>query len=505
MRKHEESVFTNDDLAREIAMIASPAAWHWNGPFDLLITGVGGTGIVTVGALVAMAAHLENKQASVLDFTGFAQKGGVVLSYIRLALTADALNQVRIDTQQADCLLACNKVVGASNDALQTVKRGRTMIIANTHALATANFVLDPHATLHAPALLAKMRYAAGDAFVTTIDAQAIAERLLGDTMPANIVMLGFCWQSGLVPVSEAALLRAFDLNSVAVDLNKTAFALGRLAAVAPAALDRLAGGSVTPQPARNDWDDLDGLIERRARHLTQYQNQAYVNRYRTLVYAVRAAELAIVPAGPLKLTAAVARQFAKLMAYKDEYEVARLYTDGAFANQLREQFSGWSRLSFHMAPPLIARTGRHGEAPRKIELGRWLLPAMRLLAMCKRLRGMPFDVFGWTHERRTERALVGDYAAMIEALLPRLSAANLPIAIQIAGVPDRIRGYGHFKLASIVAARAGWQDLALQFDRAGLEDGPRPNAGSIAVGAPIISSDQGVGALRERAHENVG
>ncbi len=487
VRKREGNAFTHDDLTREIATIASPPAWHWTGPFDLLITGVGGTGIVTVGAL---AAHLESKQASVLDFTGFAQKGGAVLSYIRIALTADALNQVRIDTQQADCLLACDLVVGASNDALQTVKRGRTAIIANTHTLATANFVLDPHATLHAPALLEKMRFAAGDAFVTTIDAQAIAERLLGDTMPANIVMLGFCWQRGLVPVSEQALLRAFELNGVAVALNKTAFALGRLAAAAPAALDRLAGGTVAPRPAGNDWDDLDGLIERRSRHLTRYQNPAYANRYRVLVGTVRAAESAIVPTGPLKLTAAVSRQFAKLMAYKDEYEVARLYTDGAFAEQLREQFSDWSRLSFHMAPPLIARAGPHGEAPRKMELGRWLMPAMRLLAAAKRLRGTPFDMFGWTHERRTERALVGDYEAMIEALLTGLSAANLPIAIQIAGVPDRIRGYGHIKLASIVAARAQWQELHVRFDAAGLAEVPRADLSSRrAIGAREVAA----------------
>ena len=483
VRKREGSAFTSDDLAREIAMITSPPAWHWTGPFDLLVTGVGGTGVVTVGALVAMAAHLESKQASVLDFTGFAQKGGAVLSYIRIALTADALNQVRIDTQQADCLLACDLVVGASNDALQTVKRERTAIIANTHTLATANFVLDPHATLHAPALLAKMRYAAGDDLVTTIDAQAIAERLLGDTMPANIVMLGFCWQRGLVPVSTAALMRAFELNGVAVELNKTAFSLGRLAAASPAALDRLVGTPAPQRAARNDWDDLDGvdgLIARRSRHLTQYQNAAYANHYRTLVDAVRSAESAIAPTGPLKLTAAVARQFAKLLAYKDEYEVARLYTDGAFAEQIREQFSGWSRLSFHMAPPLITRAGRNGEPPRKIELGRWILPAMRLLAKAKRLRGTPFDVFGWTDERRAERALVTDYKSMIEALLPRLSSANLPLAIQIAGVPDRIRGYGHIKLASIAAARAGWKELHARFDAAGLDDAPRSDASSI-------------------------
>ena len=493
VRKREGNASSQDDLSRELAAIRTPAPWNWTGPFDLLVTGVGGTGIVTVGALVAMAAHLEGKQASVLDFMGFAQKGGAVLSYIRIALTADALNQVRIDTQQADCLLACDMVVGASNEALQTVKRDRTVIIANTHALATANFVLDPDATLHAPALLAKMRFAAGDHLVTTIDAQAIAEKLLGDTMPANIVMLGFCWQRGLVPVSEPALMRAIELNAVAVEMNKTAFRLGRLAAAAPDALQRLAGAEVTPRTTRSDWDDLDGpdgLVGRRSRHLAQYQDAAYADRYRALVDAVRAAESAIVPAGPFKLTAAVARQFAKLMAYKDEYEVARLYSDSAFADQLREQFSGWSGISVHLAPPLIARPGRNGEAPRKTEFGPWMLPAMRLLAKAKGLRGTPFDVFGWTGERRIERALVIDYESMIEALVPRLSSENLALAIQIAGVPDRIRGYGHIKLASIAAARAGWKELCARFDSGDTHEERRPGASSIEqVGARKVSA----------------
>ena len=259
LKKRSGGGFAADDLARELAAISLPKAWVWSGPFDLLVTGVGGTGVVTVGALVSMAAHLEGKQASVLDFMGFAQKGGAVLSFVRLAPTQDLLNQVRIDTQQADVLLACDMVVGASPDALGTVKPGRTVILANTHELPTAAFVRNPDANLQADSLLAKMAFAVSDdKLLSTIDAQAIAQALMGDTLPANIIMLGACFQRGLVPLSEAALLRAIELNGVAVEGNKTAFALGRLAIAAPEALKRQTGS----QPAGPGLDSIMGVLE---------------------------------------------------------------------------------------------------------------------------------------------------------------------------------------------------------------------------------------------------
>ncbi|MGE5337636.1 MAG: indolepyruvate ferredoxin oxidoreductase family protein [Gemmatimonadota bacterium] len=469
LRKHEGREYTADDVAREIDRIGAPPAWQWTGPFDLLVTGVGGTGVVTVGALLTMAAHLEGKQASVLDFMGFAQKGGAVLSFVRIAPTADLLNQVRIDTQQADIVLACDLVVGASQDALGTVKHGRTVIHVNTHEIATAAFVRNPDASLHTEALLAKMRFAAGDDRVETVDAQAIAERLLGDTMPANVVMLGYAFQRGLVPVSEAALLRAIELNGVAVEMNRTAFALGRIAAAAPHALRRFAGQdeavSLHAPHHAPDLEDLDGdggLIARRARFLAEYQDAAYADRYRSLVERVRAAEQERVGA-PLKLTAAVARHAAKLMAIKDEYEVARLYADGQFLRDLAAQFENWEGLRFHMAPPLLARTGPDGR-PRKLTFGPWMMPALRLLAPLKRLRGGAFDLFGYTKERRLERQLRDDYEALIAEVLAGLNAGNRDIAVQIASVPEQIRGYGHVKLANVALARARWKDLLDRF-----------------------------------------
>jgi indolepyruvate ferredoxin oxidoreductase len=456
LRKRVGAGVSAEAVARELTAIAAPAPWNWTGPYDLLVTGVGGTGVVTVGALVTMAAHLEGKSSSVLDFMGFAQKGGAVLSFVRLALGADQLNQVRIDTQQADAILACDLVVGASPEALGTVKHGRTVILANTHELATAAFVRDPDARLESPALLDKMHHAAGAGRVFTEDAQAIAQRMLGDTLPANIVMLGAAYQRGLVPLGEAALQRAIELNGVAVQANKTAFALGRLAAAAPDALLRLVGADSSAE-----GDTIDALIERRSRFLSDYQDAAYAARYRALVERVRTAERALGgdAARTLALTEAVARQYAKLMAVKDEYEVARLYTDGRFMQTLGETFERWDRLAFHMAPPLLARHGADGR-PRKMRLGPWLMPVMRRLAAMRRLRGSVLDPFGHTAERRLERQLVSDYEAMLVDLLPVLSAANHALALDMARVPERIRGFGHVKLANVATARARWREL---------------------------------------------
>jgi indolepyruvate ferredoxin oxidoreductase len=364
------------------------------------------------------------------------------------------LNQVRIDTQQADALLACDMVVGASPEALATIKHGRSVVLVNTHELATAAFVRNPDAELHAPALLDKLRHAAGAERVHATDAQGIAQAMLGDTMPSNIVMLGVAFQRGLIPLSEAALLKAIELNGVAVEANQLAFGLGRLAVAAPEALERLEGEAGTP-PRR---DSLDALIERRMRFLAAYQDEALGSRYRALVDRVRAAESKLGD-GALPLTEAVARQYAKLLAVKDEYEVARLYTDGSFERSLSEQFERWDRLHFHMAPPLLARRGPDGR-PRKLAIGPWLMPAMRLLARARRLRGTWLDPFGHTAERRLERQLARDYAATIDGLLDTLSAANRPLAVAIAQVPERMRGYGHVKLANVATARAREKEL---------------------------------------------
>ena len=448
-------------LDARLAQLPLPAPHRWSAPYDLLITGVGGTGVITVGTMIAMAAHLEAKHSSVLDFTGFAQKGGAVLSFVRLADQRARLNQVRIDTQQADAVLACDLVVGASTEAMQSVRRARTRIVANVHQTPVPEALHNPDADLRAPQLIEKLRFAAGPDHLETLDAQAIAERLLGDSVGANVLVMGYAWQRGLIPLRLAALQRALELNGVAVDMNKLAFGLGRLAAGAPEVLEALMTEGDRHEPP---VQGLEALIAHRERLLTAYQDTAYAARFRALVEQVRAAETGL-GGEALPLTEAVARNYAKLMAYKDEYEVARLHTNGELAARLAEQFEGEYRIEFNFAPPLLSKPGPNGEPPKKIRFGAWILPLLRLLAKAKRLRGTGFDPFGRTDERKAERALVAAYAARIGELLPRLDARNRALAVEIASVPERIRGYGHVKSANLALARAREVELLHRFD----------------------------------------
>ncbi|TMH31099.1 MAG: indolepyruvate ferredoxin oxidoreductase family protein, partial [Betaproteobacteria bacterium] len=452
---------SKDALFARVSALHSPDEHRWDGPWDLLVTGVGGTGVVTVGALIAMAAHLEGKSASVLDFMGFAQKGGSVLSFVRLADVPSRLNQVRIDTQQADAILACDLVVGASPEALQTIRYGRTRILANVHRIPVAESLRNPDAELMPEALLEKMRFVAGDEQVRTFDAQALAEDFLGDTVTANVLAMGYAWQCGLVPLGLDAMHAAIRLNDVAVDNNLLAFALGRLAAADPAALERLRD-SAAEEPMD---ESLDAFVARAVAHLTGYQNAAWAARFASRVRRVREREQALPGRdASLPLTFAVARSLLKLMSYKDEYEVARLYTDGHFLKQLSDQFEGDVRLEYHMAPPFLARP-KDGSPPRKMRFGPWLLSAMRVLAKGKALRGSAFDVFGHTAERRIERELIAQFDSRVDELLAGLSADKHSIAVQIATLPQSVRGFGHVKMANLVLARAREAELLHRFD----------------------------------------
>ncbi len=474
---------------RLVAGLPLPPAHAWTGPYDLLVTGVGGTGVVTVGAVIAMAAHLEGHSASVLDFMGFAQKGGSVLSFVRLAADKAALNQVRIDAQQADAVLACDVVVAASADALQTVRHGRTRVLANRHEIAVAESLSNPDADLHVDALLAKLEFAAGADRVETMDAQRLAHEFLGDSIVSNILALGYAWQRGLVPVSLPAMLRAIELNNVAVASNKAAFSLGRLAAADPAAARELLR---EPAAESERVETIDELTERSARFLAAYQNEAWAARYRRIVETVRERERAVAgPDSAMSLTRAVATQLRKLMAYKDEYEVARLYTDGEFQKRIAEEFEGEGmKLEFYMAPPaLVKPKGGRGAAPKKVRFGPWLLPALKVLARGKGLRGTAFDPFGRTEERKLERRLIADYEARVEELCAGLDAGKVAVATAIANVPAQIRGYGHVKLASLAIAKARESELLNRFDPARY---PRPTGPAVAGqfrGIPVTSA----------------
>jgi indolepyruvate ferredoxin oxidoreductase len=456
LRKAAGAVFDPAALAAKVDALIEPHARLDDAPFDILVTGVGGTGVVTVGALISMAAHLEGKSASVLDFMGFAQKGGAVLSFVRFASRDALLNQVRIDTQQADVLLACDMVVGASADALQTVRHGRTRIVVNTHAIPNATFVQNPDANLHADALIDKMQHAAGAERMNMCDAQALASRFLGDTIGANILMLGYAWQLGLVPVSHAAMMRAIELNNVAVPMNKLAFSIGRLAAADLDGLESLRQSATTPRVAMSAMP-LDALIADRETRLAGYGGARYVERYRSLVKAAEAT-------GNDAVTRAVATTFYRLLAVKDEYEVARLHADPAFRASLEAQFEGSAgkdfSVKFSMAPPVLSKAG-NGGAPRKREFGQWLWPVLGMMARFRGLRGSFIDPFGRSLERKMERQLADDYDATVRRALRVVNPDNAADVEQLASLHERIRGYGHVKLANLVMVKRRERELS--------------------------------------------
>jgi len=414
-------------------------------PYGLLVAGVGGTGVVTIGQLIGQAAHMDGRAVSVLDFTGLSQKNGGVLTHIRLAPDAGRLHAARLGAGQADLLLACDRVVAAGPSSIATLRRGVSAAVVNEDILPTAAAVLDPDATIDGERLLHIIRTAAGGDRTAVIDAAAIAERLLGDKIYANVFLLGFAFQRGYVPVSLESLLRAIELNGAAVADNQRSFAWGRLAAV-----DRdrvLAAAGLSTATAAED--SLARMVERRAAYLVDYQNAAYARRYRDLVAAATAAERDATPDGEL-FARAVAEGYFKLLAVKDEYEVARLHTAPAFLESLRERFEGSFRLRLHLAPPFLP--GRGDGRPAKRAYGAWILPPLRLLAAMRRLRGTAFDVFAHTAERRDERRLRTDYETLIGGLLSVLDAQTLPAAVALARLPTEVRGYGPIKAASVVA-----------------------------------------------------
>jgi indolepyruvate ferredoxin oxidoreductase len=432
-----------DPLARA-ATLSLPSPAKLDRPYDLLVTGVGGTGVITVGALIAMAAHLEGRGVSVLDFTGFAQKFGPVLSYLRLAATPDELHQVRIDQGSADALIGCDLVVSSSAKASGTYRTG-TRVAVNTAEMPTGDVVRFRDADLAGRARLSAIARVVGDDHLRTVDANALAEELLGDSVYANMLMLGFAWQDGLVPVSLAALDRAIELNGVTVARNKQAFAWGRIARANPDFLPKASRSEAKPET-------LDDVIARSSAFLTQYQNRAYAVRYEATVAQVRRAEAAL---GSEALTDAVARSLFKLMAYKDEYEVARLHMESGFLDELRREFEGDFKVKYHLAPPLLPGKKDARGRPRKRAFGPWLQTPLKLLARLKLLRGTPFDPFGYTAERRSERELVTWYERQIDTLIDRLNARNLPDLVAIARAPLEIRGYGPVKDAAIPKAKA--------------------------------------------------
>lgn len=433
------------DLAALAACLPQPELPALDRPYDLLITGVGGTGVVTVGALITMAAHLEAKGSSVLDFTGFAQKFGPVLSFVRLAQTADAINQVRIDRGAADALIGCDIVVSTSPKVSASYRPGMKAVV-NLAKMPTGDIVRKRDADLAVDRRLGAIREVSGEGGLAAIDANHLAERLMGDTVFANVMMLGFAWQQGLVPLGGAALAQAIVLNGVAVEANHRAFLLGRLAAVMPEKLGELIA------PAKAGCETLDEVVSRRSSFLTDYQDAAYAGRYRKLVERVRKAEG---PLGSERMTVAVARSLFKLMAYKDEYEVARLHMQTGFEARLAQEFEGDFRIVHHLAPPFLGGERDARGRPRKRSFGPWIRMPLALLARMKRLRGTPLDPFGYTAERRMERELIGWYERKVEAALANLSPETHEALCALMEKPMQIRGYGPVKEEAARKVRA--------------------------------------------------
>ncbi|GAB7542320.1 indolepyruvate ferredoxin oxidoreductase family protein [Cupriavidus sp. 8B] len=440
----------------------------------IVVAGVGGTGIVTIGQVLGMAAHLEGKSVITQDATGMAQMGGATWSHIQIANEADALHATRVDVAMADLVIASDTVVGASKATLATMSHGRTFVVLNSHVTPTSAFVRDPDWQSHSDQAIAAIAQGVEAGQIGIFDAEQVATQLLGQSIYSNLMLLGYAWQKGRVPLSREALMRAIELNAVQVDNNKAAFEWGRHCAHDLAKVPVRSADAQVVQFVRKP--SIGDVIGKRAEFLTRYQNRAYAAQYEDFVAEVQAVESRF---GSNKVTEAVARYLFKLMAYKDEYEVARLHTDPAFIGKVAAMFEGDFKLVHHLAPPLMARKNEKGELVKR-PFGPWMRTAFRVMAKLKGLRGTAFDAFGYTEERKVERALIGEYRKSIEELLQTLSQRNLDLALEIARLPEDVRGYGHVKARNLAAVRARWERLMTEW-RSALgaqsEDGPKRKA----------------------------
>ena len=483
----------------DLPVLPEPSLPDLERPYEIIVTGVGGTGVITIGALLGMAAHLESKGCSVLDQTGLAQKGGAVVSHVRIAARPGDITTTRIAGGAADLVLGCDAVVTAGADTRATMRAGKTAVVVNTHQTMTGDFTRDADLVFPAEALMQGIERAAGARQVDRVDATRIATALTGDAIATNLFMLGFAWQKGHIPLSRAAIERAIEINGVAVEMNLSAFDRGRRTAADRDAMERraapdtvasrtasgiasdiasgaasgaasgIASGTVSgiassievAPPRRRET--LESLVDHRSAFLADYRNAAYADRYRAFVERVREAERSRAK-GMRGLAEAVARGYFKLLAYKDEYEVARLFAAPEFRRRLEATFEGDYTLEFHLAPPLFARRDPVTGEPRKSRYGPWMMRVFGMLARLKGLRGTVFDPFGHTQERRGERRLIERYEQTVASLIGDLDHTNHALAVEIALLPERVRGFGHVKARSIEEAERREAELLQRF-----------------------------------------
>jgi indolepyruvate ferredoxin oxidoreductase len=460
LRKAEKSA-GGDVLAEALARIPAPAILNIGDAYDILITGIGGTGVTTVGAILGMASHIEGKGATIMDMTGMAQKGGAVLSHLRIGASPENIFSPRLGAGMADLILGCDLVVTTGKDVLQSVTTNETRAIVNSHVVPTAQFQANAKIDFSSKRMQKSIDDVVGVERTRYVDASTLATKILGDSIATNLFMVGFASQTGWLPLTPDTIEQAIRLNGVSVESSLRTFRWGRVASAEPATAEAVAakassaGDEVLSQ-------NLEQVIAARIKRLTAYQNAAWAERYRGFVEKTRAAELQL--GGTTSLTEAVARNLAKLMTYKDEYEVARLHASSAEAARLSGQFEGDYKLKFNLAPPLISRKDKATGKPRKMEFGPWMLTVFQTLQKFKGLRHTPFDVFGYSGERRSERRLIEEYIETIGGLLTKLTAANFATAIELAELPDEIRGFGYVKDENRAKAEAKRSALLVKF-----------------------------------------
>ncbi len=444
----------------ELGPVPEPQLPAVCGSYGVVVAGVGGTGVITIGQLLGMAAHIEGKGIVTQDSAGLAQKGGATWSHVLIGNHPDDIRTTRVSMAAADLVIGCDPIVTASKETVVRMREGRTKVALNSYSTPTAAFVKNGNWANPAQACAAEIAKAVGPQAVSSFNTDVAATKLMGDSIYTNPMLLGYAWQKGLIPLGRESLLRAMELNGVAVENNKAAFEWGRQAAHNPEAVEKLVSpGQVVELRKR---ETLESVVARRVEFLTAYQNAAYADAYRDFIEKVRAAEATL---GRTTLSEAVARNLFKLMAYKDEYEVARLHAETGFRDRIAGMFEGDYQVHYHLAPPLVARRNDKGELVKR-KYGPAMFGVFRLLARLKGLRGTPLDIFGRSEERRTERALIGEYRASIEQVLAGLNAGNHALAVDIARIPDQIKGFGHVKARNLAAARVQWQQLLQQWQQ---------------------------------------
>ncbi len=454
-----------DQLAAIFGAMPKPALADLGESYNVLITGIGGTGVLTVGSILGMAAHVDGKACSVMDITGMAQKGGSVVTHLRFGATKDKLFATRLWEQSANLLIGCDLVVSTSKATLDLVKSDVAHIVVNSDVVPTAQFQQNNAIDLSQEKLMNILRQCVTKARVSDFAATTAAVRMIGDSIATNVLMLGYAIQKGLMPIGLDAIEQAIRLNGVAIEQNLHALNWGRLAAHDPKRFEELvakaAGEIVVEEPIAKSLDDV---VARRMTHLTKYQDESYAQQYKGFVEKVKAAEQSRLP-GSTAVTEAVAWYLSKLMSYKDEYEVARLYTNGDFLKRLRQQFDGDYKLNFHLAPPIMNPRDKATGQSRKVAFGPWMMSGFKLLAKLKGLRGTKLDVFGYNPERRLERQLIEDYRQTIDSVLPVLNADNASLVAKIAALPEMIKGYGHVKDRNLQEYKTELAKLLASFD----------------------------------------